>query len=85
MVEGSTAKAYALRMSMKFKDETVREVSARTRRLFVSAKELIGRRFLELKVEQKGMREPLHVYNKYKSVCKNCGGPTRLRMCFVPL
>ena len=46
MVEGPAAKAYALRMSDEFKSETIREVSARSKRIFIPVKELVGKRFV---------------------------------------
>lgn len=46
MVEGPTAKAYALRIGDEFKDEVVRDVFAKSRRTFVPAEELIGKKFV---------------------------------------
>ena len=46
MVEGPTAKAYALRIRNEFKNEIVRDIFARSKRIFVPVEELIGKRFL---------------------------------------
>jgi len=46
MVEGPTAKAYALRIRNEFQNEIVRDVFARSKRIFVSIEELISKRFL---------------------------------------
>ena len=46
MVEGPTAKAYALRIGNEFQNEIVRDVFARSKRIFVSIEELISKKFL---------------------------------------
>ena len=46
MVEGPTAKAYALRIRDEFKNEIVRDIFVRSKRIFVPIEELIGKRFL---------------------------------------
>ena len=45
MVEGPTAKAYALRVCNEFKDEIVREILAKSKKIFIPVKELIGKKF----------------------------------------
>lgn len=47
MVEGPTAKAYAIEISKKFGGEHVREVFVRSRKIFIPIGELIGRRFVK--------------------------------------
>jgi len=47
MVEGPTAKAYAIRITNSFRNEVVKEVFAKTRKAHVPAENLIGKRFLE--------------------------------------
>jgi len=47
MVEGPTAKAYAIRITNSFRNEVVKEVFAKTRKAHVPAEDLIGKRFLE--------------------------------------
>jgi len=46
VVEGPTAKAYALRIRDEFKNEIVRDIFVRSKRIFVPIEELIGKRFL---------------------------------------
>ena len=46
MVEGPTAKAYALRIRDEFKNEIVRDIFVKSKRIFVPIEELIGKRFL---------------------------------------
>lgn len=47
MVEGPTAKAYAIEVSKKFGGEHIREVFVRSRKIFAPIEELIGRRFVK--------------------------------------
>lgn len=47
MVEGPTARAYAIKISDKFGNENIREVLVRSRRIFVPVEELVGRRFVK--------------------------------------
>ena len=46
MVEGPTAKAYALRIRDEFKNEIVRDIFVKSKKIFVPIEELIGKRFL---------------------------------------
>jgi len=45
MVEGPTAKAYAIRISKEFRNEIVEYISTRTKKIFVPIEEFIGKRF----------------------------------------
>ena len=44
MVEGPTAKAYALKIEKVFKDEVVNEVFVRSKRVFIPQDEVLGRK-----------------------------------------
>jgi len=46
VVEGPTAKSYALRIRDEFKDEIVREVFTRSKKVFIPVDELIQKKFL---------------------------------------
>jgi hypothetical protein len=46
MVEGPTAKAYAIKINSNFGNELVREVYARTKKAYIPAEKLVGKRFL---------------------------------------
>ncbi|MEM2904089.1 MAG: hypothetical protein QXR00_06300 [Candidatus Bathyarchaeia archaeon] len=45
MVEGPTAKAYAIRICENFRDEVIHDVYVRSRRVFIPINELLGRKF----------------------------------------
>ena len=47
MVEGPTAKAYAIRITKSFQNEFVKEAFAKTRKAHVPVENLVGKRFLE--------------------------------------
>ena len=47
MVEGPTAKAYAIKIREEFSDEVVRRIFAKSRRIFIPLNEVVGRRFLD--------------------------------------
>ena len=44
MVEGPTARVYALKIEDKFKNETIRQIQTKTRRIYVSLNKILGRR-----------------------------------------
>ena len=46
MVEGPTAKAYAIKIREEFSDEVVGRIFAKSRRIFIPLNEVVGRRFL---------------------------------------
>jgi len=46
MVEGLTAKAYAIKVSDIFRGEVINDVSVRSKRIFIPIEELVGRRFI---------------------------------------
>jgi endonuclease-8 len=46
MVEGPTAKAYAIKINSNFGNELIREVYARTKKAYIPAEKLVGKRFL---------------------------------------
>jgi len=46
MVEGPTAKAYAIKIREEFSSEIVRRISAKSKRIFVPLDNIVGRRFL---------------------------------------
>jgi len=46
VVEGPTAKAYALGIRGEFKSEIVRDIFVRSKRIFIPIEELIGKKFL---------------------------------------
>ncbi|MHC1586554.1 MAG: DNA-formamidopyrimidine glycosylase family protein, partial [Candidatus Hecatellaceae archaeon] len=58
MVEGPTAKLYALKIGEKFKGETVRDVYAKSKRLHIPVESLLGKVFL--KAETFGKNIVLH-------------------------
>lgn len=45
VVEGPTAKAYAVKVAKNFQGEIVKDVFVKSRRVFISSEELIGKRF----------------------------------------
>ena len=45
MVEGPTAKAYAMKISQKFEGETVNDIIVKSKRVFIEPKELLHKRF----------------------------------------
>ena len=45
MVEGPTAKAYAIKISQKFEGETVNDIIVKSKRVFIEPKELLYKRF----------------------------------------
>ncbi|MEM4576110.1 MAG: hypothetical protein QW701_01465 [Candidatus Nezhaarchaeales archaeon] len=47
MVEGPTARAYAIKICNKFGGEYIREVFVRSKKIFISIEELIGRKFVK--------------------------------------
>ncbi|MEM4699648.1 MAG: hypothetical protein QXT74_01700 [Candidatus Nezhaarchaeales archaeon] len=47
MVEGPTAKAYAIRIRSQLEGEVVRDFFARSRRVYLPIKEVVGRRFVK--------------------------------------
>ncbi|MEM4497447.1 MAG: hypothetical protein QW692_01315 [Nitrososphaerota archaeon] len=47
MVEGPTAKAYAIEISNKFSGESIREVFVRSSKVLVPVEEIVGRRFVK--------------------------------------
>jgi len=47
VVEGPTAKAYAIEISNKFSGESIREIFVRSRKVLVPVEEIVGRRFVK--------------------------------------
>lgn len=43
----------------------------------VDVSEELMRKFLELKLEKRNIKDLLFVYNKYRGLCRNCGNPIR--------
>ncbi len=47
VVEGPSAKAYAIRITNRFREETVRKIYARSKKVFIPIEKLVGKRFLK--------------------------------------
>jgi len=47
VVEGPTAKAYAIKISNNFQNEVVKEIFVRSKKVFISPEKLVGKRFSE--------------------------------------
>ncbi len=68
---------YRIKVSPERKIESLSENEIEN---IVGACEILSREFLKLKVEGKGIREILNVYNRYRGRCKYCGGPIKFYM-----
>jgi len=47
VVEGPTAKAYAIKITTNFQDETITEIYTKSKRVFIPLEKILGKRFLE--------------------------------------
>jgi len=61
-------------------ERVVRSLSNEEIERILEITEDLMRKFLELKLEKRRIRDLLFVYNKYRSFCRNCGNPIKFYM-----